>query len=96
MVYHDFYHVLLACFSQPVELITGIRKIRFTLYVEEQKLFVLNSKNKTSRISAKETAAFIQRYKETGSLQPKSYQDVTFKSSYLLAALQYLSERNKV
>lgn len=44
MIHKDFYHLLLESFSQPVELYTESRNVPFTLYVEEQKLFVRNGK----------------------------------------------------
>lgn len=94
MVYKDFYHLMLEYFSQPVELYTGSRKSPFTLYAEEQKLIVKNGKNNISRINSSEVAAFIERFEESESLQPKDYQDVTFKASYLLAAMQYISDKN--
>ena len=49
MAYKDFYHLMLEYFSQPVELFTGSRNVPFTLYTEEQKLFVRNGKDNTSR-----------------------------------------------
>lgn len=57
MIYKDFYHLMLEFFSQPVELFTESRNVPFTLYVEEQKLFIRNRKNNTSHIGPKEVAA---------------------------------------
>lgn len=94
MAYKDFYHLMLEYFSQPVELFTGSRNVPFTLYTEEQKLFVRNGKDNTSRIDPKEVAAFVERFEETESLLAKDYQDVTFKASYLLAAMKYITEHN--
>lgn len=94
MAYKDFYHLLLESFSQPVELFTGSRNVPFTLYAEEQKLFVRNGKDNTSRIDPKEVAAFVERFEESESLLAKDYQDVTFKASYLLAAMKYITEQN--
>lgn len=94
MAYKDFYHLMLEYFSQPVELFTGSRNVPFTLYTEEQKLFVRNGKDNTSRIDPKEVAAFVERFEEAESLLAKDYQDVTFKASYLLAAMKYITERN--
>lgn len=96
MAYKDFYHLLLESFSQPVELFTGSRSVPFTLYAEEQKLFVRNGKDKTSRIAPKEVAAFVERFEESESLLAKDYQDVTFKASYLLAAMQYITVKNSL
>lgn len=50
MVYKDFYHLMLEYFAQPVELFTSAKKMPFTLYAEEQKLFFRNGKNNISRI----------------------------------------------
>lgn len=86
---------MLESFSQPVELSTGPRKIPFTLYVEEQKVFIRNRKNTISRIDPKEVAEFIERFEESESLLAKDYQDVTFKASYLLAAIKHIAEKNQ-
>lgn len=94
MLYKDFYHLLLESFSQPVELFTGSRNVPFTLYAEETKLFVRNGKDNISRIDPKEVAAFVERFEESESLLAKDYQDVTFKASYLLAAMKYITEQN--
>lgn len=94
MIYRDFYHLMLESFSQPVELYTESRNVPFTLYVEEQKLFVRNGKDNTSRIGPKEVAAFVERFEENGSMLAKDYQDVTFKASYLLAAMKYITLKN--
>lgn len=94
MAYKDFYHLMLEYFSQPVELFTGSRNVPFTLYTEEQKLFVRNGKDNTSRIDPKEVAAFVERFEESESLLAKDYQDVTFKASYLLAAMKYITEQS--
>lgn len=94
MAYKDFYHLLLESFSQPVELFTGSRNVPFALYAEEKKLFVRNGKDNTSRIDPKEVAAFVERFEESESLLAKDYQDVTFKASYLLAAMKYITEQH--
>ena len=94
MAYKDFYHLMLEYFSHPVELFTGSRNVPFTLYTEEQKLFVRNGKDNISRIDPKEVAAFVERFEEAESLLAKDYQDVTFKASYLLAAMKYITDRN--
>ena len=60
----------------------------------EQKLFVRNGKDNTSRIGPKEVAAFVERFEENGSMLAKDYQDVTFKASYLLAAMKYITLKN--
>lgn len=94
MVYKDFYHLMLEYFYQPVELFTGARRLPFTLYAEEQKLFVRNGKGNINLITPKEVAAFIERFEENESSLPKDYQDVTFKASYLLAAMKYITKQN--
>ncbi|UFM68976.1 hypothetical protein LO739_19475 [Leclercia adecarboxylata] len=94
MAYKDFYHLLLESFSQPVELFTGSRNVPCTLYAEEAKLFVRNGKDNISRIVPKEVAAFVERFEESESLLAKDYQDVTFKASYLLAAMKYITEQH--
>ncbi|ASG64230.1 hypothetical protein CEW81_21845 [Kluyvera genomosp. 3] len=94
MAYKDFYHLLLESFSQPVELFTGSRNVPFTLYAEEAKLFVRNGKDNISRIVPKEVAAFVERFEESESLLAKDYQDVTFKASYLLAAMKHITVKN--
>ena len=96
MAYKDFYHLMLEYFAQPVKLVTGARNQPFTLYAEEQKLFVRNRKEKVSRIAPKEVAAFVVRLEESESLSPKDYQDVTFKASYLLAAMEYITAQNSL
>ena len=49
-----------------------------------------------SRIDPKEVAAFVVRLEETESLLPKDYQKVTFKASYLLAAMKYIAVQNSL
>ncbi|MBL5965649.1 hypothetical protein I7V30_10280 [Lelliottia amnigena] len=94
MVYKDFYHLMLESFAQPIELFTGSRNVPFTLYAEEQKLFVRNGKDNISHIDPNEVAAFVERFEENESLLAKDYQDVTFKASYLLAAMKYITEQH--
>lgn len=91
MIYRDFYCYLLEQFAHPVALFTGARKQPFTLYSDQDKLFVKNSKNKVRRIQRESVDAFIARFEETGSFTPADYHDVTFNSSYLLAAMNHLS-----
>jgi len=91
MIYRDFYHHLLESFSQPVELFTGARKQVFTLYSEQNVLYIRNSKNNIRRLSRNDVDAFITRFEETGSILPRDYQDVTFNSSYLVAVMKYIS-----
>lgn len=91
MIYRDFYHHLLEHFSQPVELFTGARKQVFTLYSEQNVLYIRNSKNNIRRLGRDDVDAFITRFEETGSILPRDYQDVTFNSSYLVAVMKYIS-----
>jgi len=96
MIYKDFYHLMLESFAQPVVLYTGSRNVPFTIYTEEQKLFVRNGKDNISRILPKEVSAFVERFEESESLSAKDYQDVTFKASYLLAAMKYISVKSSL
>jgi len=96
MVYKDFYHLMLEFFSQPVVLYTGSRNVPFTIYTEEQKLFVRNSKDNISCILPKEVSAFVERFEESDSLSAKDYHNVTFKASYLLAAMKYISVKSSL
>lgn len=94
MIYRDFYQHLLEHFSQPVELVTGARKQGFTLYSNQGKLYVKNSKNKESLVHKKAVNAFISAFEETESISPSHYKKITFHASYLLVALEYISRIN--
>ncbi|WP_180036071.1 MULTISPECIES: hypothetical protein [unclassified Acinetobacter] len=86
----NIYEVLLAEFSEPINLNTGVRHIPFTIYSEDGKLKVQNSKNNHRLIDRKQVQNFYDEYKKTGSLSPKNYLDITRHSSYLLAAMHHL------
>lgn len=93
-MYKDFFYFLLERFAHPVELKTGVRKRPFTLYAEQGELWVKNETQNLRRLGRKEVDAFIARYEETESRKSVDYQDVTFHSSYLLAAMKYLEEKH--
>lgn len=94
MIYRDFYQHLLEHFSQPVELFTGARKQGFTLYSEQDVLYIRNSKNNIRRLRRDEVDAFMTRFEDTGSLFSQDYLDVTRNSSYLLAIIKFISNVN--
>lgn len=93
MAYKDFYQLMLEYFAQPVELITQARSQPFTLYVDNDILYVRNVKGKTRRIRPQAVAKFIAKFEEDESFSPSDYQGVTFNASYLLAAMRYITEK---
>lgn len=93
MAYKDFYQLMLECFSQPIELITQARSQPFTLYVDDDILYVRNVKGKNRRIRPQAVARFIEKFEEDESFSPSDYQNVTFNASYLLAAMKYITEK---
>lgn len=88
-----FYEVLIGKFKNEKKLITEARKTEFTMFSDNGKLYVINSKGNTRRLEPMYVNNFFEEYKKTGN-ETSSYQDITFNSSYLLAALQYLMEKN--
>lgn len=96
MIYRDFYQHLLEHFSQPVELFTGARKQGFTMYSNQGKIYVKNSKNKESHVPRKDVNAFIAEFEETENISPSHYKKITFHASYLLVAIEYISKGNNV
>ena len=78
------------------KLITEARKTEFTMFSDNGKLYVINSKGNTRRLEPMYVNNFFEEYKKTGSMSTSSYQDITFNSSYLLAALQYLMEKELI
>lgn len=92
----NIYDVLLAEFSSPVVLSTGIRKQPFTAYSENGKFIVLNAKNKERSVTEKETNNFYEEFTKTGSISTKTYQDLTRNASYLLAAVHHLKEKGSL
>lgn len=91
-----FYQILIDEFHDEKKLMTEARKSEFTMFSDDGKLYVINSKGNTRRLEAIYVNNFFDEYKNTGSMSPSSYQDITFNSSYLLAALQYLMERELI
>lgn len=87
------HQILIREFSNKSDLITKARGAFFTIFSEREKLYVINSKSKKRHLSEKEIHAFFERFNQTGSTSPATYQDVTFNASYLLASLHELKER---
>ncbi|HDL7646297.1 TPA: hypothetical protein PXO92_002935 [Yersinia enterocolitica] len=87
-----FYSFMVKKFAVPADLATGKRNIPFTIYSENGRLFIHNSKGNTHPIDSKSATTFFQHYKKTGSLSPKTYLAMTFKASYLLAAVQHITQ----
>lgn len=92
MIYKDFYHFLLVRFAEPVKLMTDIKKKSFTIYAQQERLLVKNAKGNVRSLDKAGVEAFIARFEETGSTAPGDYQEITFHSSYLLAAMKHLAE----
>jgi len=91
-----FYEILIDEFHDEKKLMTEARKSEFTMFSDNGKLYVINSKGNTRRLESIYVNNFFEEYKNTGSMSPSSYQDITFNSSYLLAALKYLMERELI
>ena len=91
-----FYEILIEEFQVEKELMTEARKTEFTMFSDNGKLYVVNSKGNTRKLEAVYVNNFFEEYKKTGSMSPSSYQDITFNSSYLLAALKYLIEKELI
>lgn len=91
-----FYEVLIEEFKNEKKLITEARKTEFTMFSDNGKLYVINSKGNTRRLEPMYVNNFFEEYKKTGSMSTSSYQDITFNSSYLLAALKYLMEKELI
>ena len=89
----SFYALLVDEFSSPVNLVTEARKSPFTIFSKDGKLFVHNSKDNIRPLEEGPANSFYEIFKETGSITPVSYRDVTFNSSYFLAAVHYLKEK---
>lgn len=90
----SFYALLIDEFSSPVNLVTEARKSPFTMFSKDGKLFVHNSKDNIRPLDEGSANGFYEIFKETGSITPISYRDVTFNSSYFLAAVHYLKEKS--
>ncbi|ELM8519573.1 hypothetical protein Q2O24_005088 [Salmonella enterica] len=89
----SFYELLINEFKTPLELTTGARKIAFTMFSDEGKLYVLNSKGNTRPLDEKPANDFFETFRKTGSTSPITYRDATFNASYFLAAIQELMRR---
>lgn len=91
-----FYQILVEEFKKSTELVTDARKIQFTIFSDNGKLYVLNGQGNTRSLDEIGVNKFFDAFKATGSMSPVSYQNITFNSSYLLAALKYLLERDLI
>ncbi|MEG3135533.1 DUF1737 domain-containing protein [Rouxiella sp. T17] len=91
-----FLSTLLSHFVKPVELVTAARKQPFTIYSENGRLFIENSKGNKRNLSESELIEFHKLLTETGSSAPATYQDITFNSSYLLAAVEHINSKQIV
>ena len=89
----NLYEILVRNFSTHVNLETESRKSKFCIFSEDGKLFVHNNKDNIRPISFDEVDNFYKIFRETGSHSPSTYTDVTFNSSYILAAVSYLKEK---
>jgi hypothetical protein len=92
----SFYELLVTECKEPMELTTGARKVAFTMFSDEGKLYVLNSKGNTLPLDEKPANEFFELFKKTGSTSPMSYRDSTFNASYFLAATQELMRRGTI
>lgn len=90
----NLYETLVKFFSTPVNLETESRKSKFIMFSEDGKLFVHNNKDNIRPLSTDEVDNFYKIFKETGSRSPSTYTDVTFNSSYILAAVSHLKEQD--
>lgn len=90
----NLYEILVRNFSTPVNLETESRKSKFLIFSKDGKLFVHNNKDNIRPLSVDEVDNFYKVFKETGSRSPSTYTDVTFNSSYILAAISHLKEED--
>ena len=90
----NLYETLVKFFSTPVNLETESRKSKFSIFSEDGKLFDHNNKDNIRPLSVDEVDNFYKVFKETGSRSPSTYTDVTFNSSYILAAVSHLKEQD--
>lgn len=86
----SFYELLLNACKEPLELATEARQAPFTMFSDEGKLYVRNSKGKVRPLDEKPANEFFEMYKATGSTSPVTYREVTFNASYYLAAAREL------
>ncbi|EAM9430888.1 TPA_asm: hypothetical protein G0G78_21505 [Salmonella enterica] len=92
----SLHQLLVREFSNKSDLITQARGVLFTIFSDRGKIYVINSKGNKRRLSEKDVHAFFERFNQTGSTSPGTYQDVTFNASYLLASLHELKERGVI
>ena len=76
-----FYEILIEEFQVEKELMTEARKTEFTMFSDNGKLYVVNSKGNTRKLEAVYVNNFFEEYKKTGSMIPSSYQDITFNTT---------------
>lgn len=93
MGYKDFYQLMLECFAQPVALATPAQNKAFTIYAENENLYVKNAAGNIRQIRSNNVAVFVERFEEVESFSPSHYQDITVNASYLLAAMKYITEK---
>ncbi|WP_213014614.1 ribbon-helix-helix protein, CopG family [Acinetobacter baretiae] len=91
-----FYQILVDEFQNEKKLTTEARKSEFTIFSDDGKLYVINSKGNTRKLDEVYVNEFFEEYKRTGSTSTSSYQAITFNSSYLLSALKYLMENELI
>jgi hypothetical protein len=91
-----FYELLIKTCQEPMKMTTGARNVVFTMFSDQGKLYVLNSRGKTRPLDEKPANAFFEMYKKTGSTSPITYRDLTFNSSYYLAAIHELIRREVI
>jgi hypothetical protein len=92
----SFYQTLITEFRAQTQLTTGARKTPFTIFSDNGKLYVLTAKGTTRILDEGSVNNFFEQFKKTGSTSPVSYHEITFNSSYLLAALKELMEREVI
>ena len=90
----NLYEIFIKQFTTPVNLETESRKSKFNIFSEDGKLYVHNNKDNIRPLSIDEVDNFYKIFRETGSRSPSTYTHVTFNSSYILAALTYLKDKN--
>ncbi|WP_313473074.1 hypothetical protein [Rouxiella badensis] len=88
--------MMTAYFVTPVELFTAARKKSFSIYSENSRLFILNSKGNQRPLRQTELEEFHNLFKKTGGIMPVTYRDVTFNSSYILAAIEHINFKEAI
>lgn len=90
----NFYSALVKAFKTPASLKTISRNIKFTVFSDNNKVYIVNSKGKTRACEEKPANGFFEIYKKTGSLSPSDYRDATFNASYYLPMINYMQQHN--